>query len=93
MVQPLALVSAKRNSGSSQPAQIAQRLVLYGGELYRVPAAYSTLRIKTGTAYITQAGLDRILQAGQALQLDGTADVALVSPLRSEQVVLELFNR
>ncbi len=92
MSHALALISANRLAVPTQPPAIAQRLVLYGGELYRVPATYRALLVKTGTAYITQAGHDRIVQSGESLQLDSAADVALVSAMRSEQVVLELFN-
>lgn len=92
MSHALALISAQRLAGPPQRTPIAQRLVLYAGELYRVPTSYRALLVQTGTAYITQAGHDRILQSGQALQLDSAADVALVSAMRSEQVVLELFN-
>jgi hypothetical protein len=88
----LSLVSPRPVERAQLQAQITQRLVLYRGELYRVPVCYQLLRIKAGIAYITQAGQDRILSIGQELQLDSTADMALVSGIGCEQVVLELFN-
>jgi len=74
------------------PAQLAQRLVLYCGELYRVSAGYGLLRIQAGMAYVTQAGQDRILPGGQELQLDRATDIALISSIGCEPVVLELFE-
>ncbi len=88
----LSLVSPARPACVTRRDQVAQRLVLYRGELYRVPACYHMLRIKAGQAYVTQAGQDHILLGGQELQLDGAADMALVSGVGCEQVVLELFN-
>ena len=92
MNSSLSLISAAHVGRPQYQAQIAQRLVLYRGELYRVPACYRLLRIKAGMAYVTQAGQDRILLAGQELQLDNAADMALISGIGCEQVVLELFN-
>jgi hypothetical protein len=72
--------------------QLVQRLVLYHGELYRVPVRYCLLRITAGRAYVTQAGQDYSLRRGQELGLDSTADVALVSAIGGEAVILELFD-
>jgi hypothetical protein len=88
----LSLVSPGRVAYAPQQAQIAQRLVLYRGELYRVPACYHLLRVKSGMAYVTQAGKDRFLVGGQEMQLDAATDVALVSAMQCDPAVLELFN-
>jgi hypothetical protein len=93
MNHALALVSPVRSVHFRLPAQLAQRLVLYCGELYRVPACYRQLRIAAGRAYVTQAGQDRILRSGQEMQLDSAADMALVSGIGGEQVILELFDQ
>ncbi len=92
MHDSLALVSPMRRQRPLLETQIAQRLVLYRGELYRVPAEYHMLRIKSGTAYVTQAGQDRIVNGGQMTLLEANADVALISVLAGEPVVLELFQ-
>ncbi len=72
--------------------QLVQRLVLYPGELYRVPVRYQLLCVITGMAYVTQARRDRIVRSGQKMGLDSTADVALVSAIGDEAVIFELFN-
>jgi hypothetical protein len=74
------------------PARLAQRLVLYRGELYRVPACYRLLRIKAGMAYVTQHGQDHILAGRQELQLACATDIALVSSIGCEPAVIELFE-
>lgn len=92
-MQPvLALVSPVRSKHFQLPVQLTQRLILYRNELYRVPAGYRLLHIKAGTAYVTQAGKDHILGSGQEIQLDSATDMALVSALKGEQVILELFG-
>jgi hypothetical protein len=69
-----------------------QRIVLYPDELYRVPASYQKLRVVTGTAFVTQAARDLVLGPGHEAHLDGKADFALVSPLHSSQLILELCS-
>jgi hypothetical protein len=88
----LLLVSPGQAAYAPQQAQIAQRLVLYCGELYRVPTCYHLLRVKSGMAYVTQAGRDHILLRGQETEFEPDADKALVSALGCEQLVLELFE-
>ncbi len=72
--------------------QPAQRLFLYANELYRVPSAYREVRTRCGIAHISHQGKDFIVRPGEALQLERGKDVALVSPLHSESLVLELFQ-
>jgi hypothetical protein len=69
-----------------------QRIVLYPNELYRVPASYQKLRVVTGTAFVTQAARDLVLRPGHEARLDGKADCALISPLHSHQLILELCS-
>ena len=88
----LALVSPARPTSVARRDQVVQRLVLYHGELYRVPADYRLLRVHSGQAYVTQAGQDRILLDEQELQLDSAADMALVSGIGGQPVILELFS-
>ena len=71
---------------------VQQRVVIYPDELYRVPASYRQVRVVAGTAYVTQAAQDRVVGAGHEVTLERRGDFALVSPLRSQQVVVELFG-
>ncbi|CAN5506765.1 hypothetical protein BH10CHL1_BH10CHL1_11200 [soil metagenome] len=93
MTHALALVSPTHQPSTRREPSIAQRLVLYHGELYRVPTAYHLLRIQSGTAYVTQSGQDRVLACGEMASLDANADVALISALAGDPVILELFQR
>jgi hypothetical protein len=92
MNQALALVPPLRIGRFPLQAQLTRQLALYRGELYRVPARYRLLRIQAGMAYVTQAGQDHILRSGQEMQLERAADIALVSAIAGEQVILELFD-
>jgi hypothetical protein len=74
-----------------QPA-ILQRILLYPDELYRVPDGYCKLRVVAGTALMTQAARDLILAPGHEASLDRGRDCALISPLRSNHLIVELFG-
>ena len=84
----LSLISGERPSG--QPP-VMQRILLYRNELYRVPATYHKVRVVAGTAFITQSAHDFILGPGHEASLQHSGDVALLSPLRNEPLVVELF--
>lgn len=71
---------------------VLQRIVLYANEFYRVPDTYRKLRVVTGTAFVTQAARDLILGPGHETELDRGKDVALISPLRSTEVIVELLD-
>ncbi|MCX6046721.1 MAG: hypothetical protein NT075_16580 [Chloroflexi bacterium] len=89
----LALVVSNnaQQGGQAQGAQLAQRIFLYANELYRVPSAYRHARTQQGIAYISQGGRDFIVPTGEGINLDRGSDVVLVSPLRKEALILELF--
>jgi hypothetical protein len=67
--------------------------MLYPGELYRVPPTYRRIRVTIGSAYITHAGRDIVIEPGQAVELATARDVALVSALNGRPVVMELCAR
>lgn len=92
METKLALISSngQQTSGTDQGV-LAHRIFLHANELYRVPATYRQVRTSRGIAHISHGGKDFVLQAGESTTLARTADVALISPLHSETLVLELF--
>ncbi len=77
--------------GSPQAEAVKQRILLYKNELYRVPATYNKVRVVAGTALVTQAARDFVLHAGSEATLERHGDVALISSLRGDQVVLEVY--
>lgn len=86
------LLSLAPSASTEGKTSLAQRLLLYRGELYRVPTSYERLRVVDGVAFVTQAARDRILMSGHEMVLEHDADIALVSPLRGEQLVVELYG-
>jgi len=94
MAIDLALVSASaaQQGGCAQGARLTQRIFLYPNELYRVPSTYRQVRTRNGIAHISHGGRDLIVQPGECVSLDHVTDAALVSPLRGETLVLELFQ-
>jgi hypothetical protein len=71
--------------------RLTQRILLFSRELYRVPSCYRRLLARQGIAHISHGGRDLILMPGESVTLAQIPDVALVSPLRGEALVLELF--
>jgi hypothetical protein len=66
------------------------RIVVYRGEIARLPAGGRALRAVSGKAWITYAGRDIILAPGEAAALAAGEDIALVSALGRNPLVLEL---
>jgi hypothetical protein len=90
MNSSLTLVLPQRCQKATYKAEVSQRLLLYADELYRVPAEYRRVRAVAGRAHITHAGQDIILEAGREAHLSAAKDVALVSALKCDALVLEL---
>ncbi len=68
------------------------RLVLCAGELHRMRPPHTHLRVVFGTAYVSQGGRDIIVAAGDCATLDASADVALVSGLGKQPLIVELHS-
>ena len=68
------------------------RLVLYKGEVYRLPATGRSIRILSGIAWATVAGEDMFLVAGETVTFPLRADRVLVSALSRSPLVLEVLG-
>jgi len=92
MKSTLALISRQTSpmGGASHP-QLAQRILLHPDELYRVPPTYRQVRTSRGVAHISHGGRDLIVRTGESATLEQSTEVALVSPLHREPLVMELF--
>jgi hypothetical protein len=66
------------------------RVVLVQGEALRLPRSTAALAVLSGTAWVSQAGRESVLQAGeQFLPADGR-DAVVVSALGSLPLLLEM---
>lgn len=94
MKADLALVTSvtTQRKNRDHGGRLTQRVFLYPNELYRVPSSYRQMRTRHGIAHISHSGKDFIVRTGEWINLEQVADVALVSPLYSESLVLELFQ-
>lgn len=94
MNKHLALVSTQGSAiiHAPQGARLTQRVLVQANELYRVPPTFHHVRVKQGIGHISHGGRDFIICPGDLLDLQRIKDVALVSPLQSESLVLELFE-
>jgi len=65
------------------------RLVLYEGEVFRLPQSFKEIQILSGRAWLTMNGKDILVEAGQKISLATGKDVALISTVRDMPVILE----
>ena len=70
---------------------VAVRLLMYPSETYRVPRSCRAVRVRTGMAWLTHAGRDIVLGEGEAVEVDGKRDVAVVSSVSGAPLVLEVL--
>lgn len=68
------------------------RVMLMRREIYRVTRNYRELRVRSGRAWVTMNGHDHVLKRGEEIALQSTGDDAVVSPLGSAPLVIELYG-
>jgi hypothetical protein len=72
------------------PATAPLRIVLLPGEALRIPRARATIRVLSGTAWLTSEGEDIILCSGQCLSVATSKEPPVISGIGSEAVLFEL---
>jgi hypothetical protein len=77
---------------ASDYAGVILRLVLYHGEVYRLPEAWRKIRVRSGRAWVTLAGQDTVLACGEEAGLGPGKDFAVVSALGPAPLVLEILG-
>lgn len=85
-----ATVSIPLVAQTRQPAQSFVRIVLIGTELHALHAPHRTVRVLTGTAYISHRGSDIVVGEGQTRTFDVSSESALISALGHKPLVVEL---
>ncbi len=66
------------------------RLVLLPGEALRMPRGKARLRVLSGTAWVTRAGMDIALGAGESLDVTASRNTAVFSGLGGQPLMVEL---
>jgi len=74
-------------------ADVALRLVLYRGEVYRFPPAGRGLRILKGRAWVSYAGEDILVARGDEACLASGQGFALVSAVGRSPLILEVVEQ
>jgi hypothetical protein len=75
------LLQAAERKGACVSSDSALRIVLLQGEVLRVPPASGTLRVLSGTAWVSFEGRDVLLSRGERLDIARRADRPVVSGL------------
>ena len=68
------------------------RLVLYAGEVLRLPQTRLQVRIVSGSAWVTFAGRDIVLKSGETTSFASGEDAALVSALEEAPLTIEILG-
>jgi len=76
----------------SRSADVALRLVLYRGEVYRFSPAGRGLRTLKGRAWVTYAGEDIFLARGDEVCLAPSQGFALISAVGRTPLILEVVQ-
>ncbi len=75
---------------AAQP--VALRLVVYPGEVYRLPQAGQQVRVAAGRAWLSLQGRDLVLAASETTRLPVSAEAALVSAVGTAPITVELLS-
>lgn len=76
--------------GTVRPADSTLRMVLVEGEALRLPLSRLRVSVLSGTAWVTQAGGDTLLQPGESFDLSAAADRAVISPVGTVPLLFEM---
>jgi len=77
----------------SGSANVILRLVLYRGEVYRLPPAGRGVRIVKGRAWVSHAGQDILLARGDEAHLAAGQGLTLVSTVGCAPLILEILGQ
>lgn len=86
----LLLNGVGRGAADAGSTSAPLRVVLVDGEALKLPPGSALLRVLTGTAWVSQAGLDLFLPAGELFRLVPAGDAAVISPLGGVPLLLEI---
>lgn len=67
------------------------QFILEKGKVFRVPSACQQLHVLSGIAWLTVAGEDIILTAGEKVSLDSNQGFAILSVLGEVPLILEVL--
>jgi hypothetical protein len=76
--------------GAVGPTDSPLRMVLVEGEALRLPLSCMRVSVLSGTAWVTQAGMDTLVQTGTFLDLSAVADRAVISAIGTMPLCFEM---
>jgi hypothetical protein len=80
------------NKFASHSLPVILRLVLYRGEVYRLPRACRQMRVRSGAAWVSFDGQDLVLACGEEARLAPGKDFAVVSGVGRAPLILEILG-
>lgn len=85
-------MSASLSARNIAAQPVALRLVVFPGEVYRLPETGQRLRVAAGQAWLSLQGRDLVLAAHEITQLPVSAEAALISAVGPAPITVELLN-
>jgi hypothetical protein len=82
----------KDPAGNHTPMPSVLRLILYQGELLRLPRFSRGVEVLSGVAWVTDTGRDMVLAPGDKASLQSGKFVALVSAVGNNPLVLSVWD-
>lgn len=76
---------------SNQKTLVPAQFTLEKSEVFRIPSAYQELHVLSGVAWLTVAGEDITLTAGETATIASGHGVALISALGDAPLILEVI--
>lgn len=70
---------------------VTAQFTLTKNEVFRIPSACQKVHVLSGMAWLTVAGEDIILTAGEKVSLGSYQDIAILSALGEVPLLLEIF--
>jgi hypothetical protein len=70
--------------------QVPLRIVLLPGEVLRLPRVRALLHVVAGAAWITRAGKDTVVSAGEQVTVPAVRDPAVISGLGARPLMVEM---
>ncbi len=76
----------------AKATDVALRLILQRGEVYRLPEISRGIRVRAGQAWLTHHGCDIVLKRGESLYFSTAEDFGVISPLGRAPMILEVLG-
>jgi hypothetical protein len=76
--------------GAVPTAPLTERMTIHENQHFTLPNKVTSIRVRSGKAWISYLGKDIVLKAGETLEIESGRDIAIVTSLGYKPVELQL---